>query len=191
VAELSKKEKHLNVLVNNAGANWGAPLAEYPDQAFDKVIKLNLQRVFTLTQKLVPLLLASLPKDAPAEGPWADPARIINIGSVDGVRVPRLETFAYSSSKAALHQLSRVLAMHLGSKGITSNALACGAFESKMMKATLEAAKDLIVSGIPLGRIGTPEDIAGTCIFLSSRAGAWVNGALLALDGGSLVSAKM
>ncbi|KAL8283850.1 hypothetical protein RQP46_005282 [Phenoliferia psychrophenolica] len=191
VEELGKREKCLHVLVNNAGANWGASLEEYPDQAFSKVLTLNLQRVFTLTQKLVPMMLASLPKDAPEEGPWDDPARIINIGSVDGIRVPRLETYAYSSSKAALHQLSRVFAAQLGRRGITSNAIACGPFESKMMAATLEAGRDLIVGGVPLGRIGTPEDIAGTCLFLSSRAGAWVNGAVMPLDGGSLVGGKL
>ncbi|SCV74479.1 BQ2448_8118 [Microbotryum intermedium] len=218
VAELSKREKHLNVLVNNAGNNWGAPLEEYPDAAWDRVLTLNLKRVFTLTQKCVPLLLASLPKDAPEEGPWNDPgefsmkrparlvpsfqaadqphpssntARIINIGSVDGIRVPSLETYAYSSSKAALHQLSRVFAAQLGRRGVTSNTIACGPFESKMMAATLEAGRDLIVAGVPLGRIGAPQDVAGTCIFLSSPAGAWVNGATIALDGGALVGGKL
>lgn len=110
----------LNILINNAGANWGAPLSTYPDSAFTKVLTLNLQRVFTLSQRLVPLL--SLGSNMGSN----DPARIINIGSVDGVRVPRLETYAYSASKAALHQLSRVLASHLGPEGITSNVLACG-----------------------------------------------------------------
>ncbi|KDE08152.1 gluconate 5-dehydrogenase [Microbotryum lychnidis-dioicae p1A1 Lamole] len=191
VAELSKREKHLNVLVNNAGNNWGAPLEEYPDAAWDRVLGLNLKRVFTLTQKCVPLLLASLPKDAPEEGPWNDPARIINIGSVDGIRVPSLETYAYSSSKAALHQLSRVFAAQLGRRGVTSNTIACGPFESKMMAATLEAGRDLIVAGVPLGRIGAPQDVSGTCIFLSSPAGAWVNGATIALDGGALVGGKL
>jgi NAD(P)-dependent dehydrogenase (short-subunit alcohol dehydrogenase family) len=105
--------------------------------------------------------------------------------------VPALETFAYSSSKAGLHHLSRVLAHHLGRRNITSNTIACGPFESKMMKATLEKFKDSIEAGIPLGRIGSPEDVAGTCLYLSSRAGAYVNGATIALDGGTVISARI
>ncbi|GAA6039161.1 hypothetical protein JCM8097_000442 [Rhodosporidiobolus ruineniae] len=186
--ELEKREKCLHVLVNNSGNNWGAPFDEYPDAAWNRVLGLNVHRVFTLTQKLTPLLEASLPSK---EGPWEDPARIIMIGSVDGVRVPSLETYAYSASKAALHQLSRVLASQLGKRGITCNALACGPFESKMMAATLAAGRDHIVSSIPLARIGTPDDVAGACIFLSSRGGAYVNGAIIALDGGSLVAGKL
>ncbi|GAA6050890.1 hypothetical protein JCM3770_005759 [Rhodotorula araucariae] len=189
VEELEKREKCLHVLVNNSGNNWGAPYDEFPDAAWDRVLTLNVQRVFTLTQKLTPLLLASHGKKE--EGPWADPARVIMIGSVDGVRVPSLETFSYSASKAALHQLTRVLAFHLGKRGVTVNALACGPFQSKMMAATLAAAKDHIVSGVPLGRIGEPDDVGGTCVFLSSKAGSYINGAIIPLDGGSLVSAKL
>lgn len=114
-------------------ANWGAELENYPDDAWTKVITLNVQRVFTLTQKLQPLLLAGVKSVQTSSGEkiFEDPARIINIGSVDGLRVPNLETYAYSSSKAALHHLSRVLAAQLGPQGITSNTLACGPFESK------------------------------------------------------------
>lgn len=119
------------------------------------------------------------------------PSRIINIGSIDGLRVPSLETFAYSSSKAGLHHLSKVLANHLGKRNITSNVIACGPFESKMMAQTLKEFGDHIKSGIPLNRIGSPEDVAGTCLFLSSRAGSFVNGATIALDGGSVIAAKM
>ncbi|PQE26817.1 Short-chain dehydrogenase reductase SDR protein [Rutstroemia sp. NJR-2017a BVV2] len=183
VDELSKKESKLHILVNNSGSNWGAPYAEFPESAWTRVLTLNLTRVFTLTQALTPLMEA-----ASAPG---DPARIINIGSVDGIRVPSLETFSYSASKAGLHQLSRVLANHLGKRNITSNVLACGPFESKMMAATLKTMGDEIVKGIPLGRIGTPEDVAGACMFLASRAGAYVNGATIALDGGSLVGSKL
>ncbi len=147
------------------------------------MLTLNLTRVFTITQAVTPLLEAAATKE--------DPARIINIGSVDGVRVPSLETFSYSASKAGLHQLSRVLANHLGKRNITSNALACGPFESKMMAATLKDFGEMIIEGIPLGRIGTPQDVAGACLFLSSRAGAFVNGATIALDGGSLVGSKL
>lgn len=183
VGELSKREETLNVLVNNSGANWGAPLDEYPDAAFQKVMNLNINRVFTLTQKALPLLRAAQKKDGVA--------RIINIGSVNGVDPPALETYAYSSSKAALHHLSRVLASRLGPEGITVNTLACGPFQSKMMKETLEKNKDSILSGVPLGRIGTPEDVAGVCLFLSGRAGAYTTGATIPVDGGSLVKAKL
>ncbi|CAG8979067.1 hypothetical protein HYALB_00000196 [Hymenoscyphus albidus] len=183
VDELSKLESKLHILVNNSGSNWGAPYDTFPDAAWTRVLTLNLTRVFTLTQGLTPLLTA-------ASTPL-DPARIINIGSVDGIRVPSLETFSYSASKAGLHQLSRVLANHLGKRNITSNVLACGPFQSKMMKATLEAKGEEIKRGIPLGRIGRPEDVAGACLFLASKAGSFVNGATIALDGGSLVGSKL
>ncbi|PGG96219.1 hypothetical protein AJ80_09863 [Polytolypa hystricis UAMH7299] len=183
IEEFSKRESKLNVLVNNAGSNWGAPYDEYPSSAWTRVLTLNLQRVFQVTQLFTPLL-------EKAASPM-DPARIINIGSIDGLRVPSLETFAYSSSKAGLHHLSRVLANHLGKRNITSNVLACGPFESKMMAATLAKFQDVIESGIPLGRIGTPQDVAGSCLFLSSRAGAYINGATISVDGGSVVSAKL
>ncbi|KAJ9658054.1 hypothetical protein H2201_007949 [Coniosporium apollinis] len=181
--ELGKREDKLHILVNNSGSNWGAPYDQYPDSAWTRVLTLNLHRVFTLTQLLTPLLEKGASPSSPS--------RIINIGSVDGLRVPALETFAYSASKAGLHHLSRVLANHLGRRNITSNTLACGPFESKMMAATLKKYKSHIEGNIPLGRIGTPEDVAGACLFLASRAGAYVNGATIALDGGSLVSAKL
>lgn len=171
------------MLVNNSGSNWGAPYDSYPDAAWSRVLTLNLHRVFTITQLLTPLLSA--------RATASSPSRIINIGSVDGLRVPALETFAYSASKAGLHQLSRVLANHLGRRHITSNALACGPFESKMMKKTLEEHKASIVGNIPLGRIGEPQDVAGACLFLAGRGGSFVNGATIALDGGSLVGSKL
>ncbi|KAJ9222486.1 hypothetical protein DTO169C6_5226 [Paecilomyces variotii] len=183
VEEFTKRESKLHVLVNNSGSNWGAPYDEYPSSAWTRVLTLNLHRVFLITQLLTPLL-----EKAATQG---DPARVINIGSIDGIRVPALETFAYSSSKAGLHHLSRVLANHLGKRNITSNTLACGPFQSKMMAATLDKFRDVIEAGIPLGRIGTPEDVAGSCLFLSSRAGAYVNGATITVDGGSAVSAKI
>lgn len=139
--------------------------------------------MFDLTQLVTPLLeKASAPND---------PARIINIGSIDGLRVPSLETFAYSSSKAGLHHLSRVLANHLGKRNVTSNTLACGPFESKMMAATLKSFGETIKAGVPLGRIGTPQDVAGACLFLSSRAGSYINGATIPVDGGSAIAAKL
>ncbi|KAF1813461.1 short chain dehydrogenase/reductase family [Eremomyces bilateralis CBS 781.70] len=180
--ELKKREKELHVLINNSGSNWGAAYDEYPDSAWTRVLTLNLQRVFTITQLVTPLLEA-----ASRDG---NPARIVNIGSVDGLKVPSLETFAYSASKAGLHHLSRVLANHLGRRNITSNTIACGPFQSKMMAATLEKFQGIIESGIPLGRIGKETDIAGTCLFLSSPAGSYVNGATITLDGGSVIGSS-
>lgn len=176
-------EDHLDVLVNNSGSNWGESYDSYPDKAWERVLTLNLQRVFTITQLLTP----ALEKKATN----TNPGRVINIGSIDGLRVPSLETFAYSASKAGLHHLSRVLANHLGKRNITSNVIACGPFQSKMMKKTLEDFGEAIKEGIPLQRIGEKEDVAGTCIFLSSTAGAYVNGATIALDGGSVVGSKL
>jgi NAD(P)-dependent dehydrogenase (short-subunit alcohol dehydrogenase family) len=171
-----EREDRLHILVNNAGATWGAPLAEFPDSAWDRVLDLNVKGVFHLTRDLVPALEA-------AASP-GDPARVINIGSIDGLRVPALETYSYSASKAAVHHMTRVLAHHLARRGITVNAIAPGPFESKMMAATLEAFGDAIRAQCPLGRIGEPDDMAGTAIFLSSRAGAYLTGAVIPVDGG-------
>ncbi|KAI9740846.1 MAG: hypothetical protein M1818_004451 [Claussenomyces sp. TS43310] len=191
VAEFSKRESKLDVLVNNSGSNWSEAYATYPEAAWTRVLTLNLSRVFTITQLLTPHLEAAATANAGGHAGGVAPSRVIHIGSVDGLRVPAHETFAYSASKAGLHQLSRVLANHLGRRNITSNVLACGPFESKMMAATLREHKERIVGAIPLHRIGTPEDVAGACLFLSSRAGAYVNGATIALDGGSLVDSKL
>ena len=175
-AQVAQHESSLHILVNNAGANWGAPLAEYPDAAWDKVLALNVKGPFLLTRALLPLL-----ENGAAAG---DPARVINIGSIDGLQVPLLDTYAYSASKAAVHHLTRVLARQLAPRGITVNAIAPGPFESKMMAVTLERFKAAIVANCPLGRIGEPEDMAGIAIYLASRAGAYVTGAVIPVDGG-------
>jgi NAD(P)-dependent dehydrogenase (short-subunit alcohol dehydrogenase family) len=174
--EITARESSLEILVNNAGANWGAPLAEFPDSAWDRVLDLNVKGVFHLTRSLVPLLSAG--------SKLGDPSRVINIGSIDGLHAPDLETYSYSTSKAAVHHLTRVLAKRLAREGITVNAIAPGPFESKMMAATLESFGDAIVASCPLRRIGEPEDMAGTAIYLASRAGAYVTGAVLPVDGG-------
>jgi NAD(P)-dependent dehydrogenase (short-subunit alcohol dehydrogenase family) len=151
-------------------------MESFPDSAWDKVLALNLKAVFHLTRRLVPTLEKSARP--------GDPARVINIGSIDGIKPPMLDTFSYSASKAAVHQLSRVLAKKLASKGITVNAVAPGPFQSKMMKATLERFQDSIESSCPLGRIGRDEDMAGIAIFLASRAGAYLTGTVIPVDGG-------
>ena len=173
--EVAERESALHILVNNAGANWGAPYADYPDAAWDKVLAVNLKGVFHLTRELTPLL-----EKAAKPG---DPARVVNIGSIDGLRVPPLETFAYSASKAGVHHLTRALAKRLA-PNVTVNAIAPGPFESKMMAETLERFKDAIVAACPMGRIGEPEDMAGAVIYLASRAGAYLTGALITVDGG-------
>jgi NAD(P)-dependent dehydrogenase (short-subunit alcohol dehydrogenase family) len=181
-AAVAARESRLDILVNNAGANWGAPLAEYPDAAWDKVLALNVKAVFHLTRACLPMLRAAATA--------ADPARVINIGSIDGLHVPLLETYAYSSSKAAVHHLTRVLAVRFAPDHITVNAVAPGPFESKMMHETLERFRDAIVGSCPLGRIGEPEDMAGVAIYLASRAGAYLTGVVIPVDGGITVRAS-
>lgn len=188
-SELSKRESKLHVLINNSGATWGAAYDEYPESAWQKLLTLNLHRVFTLTQALTPLLEKAAQKNG--QDIVLDPARVIHIGSIDGIRVPLLPTYAYSASKAGLHHLSRHMAVELGPRGITSNTLACGPFPSKMMAATLRDFGEDIKAANPLGRIGTPEDAAGACLFLASRAGAFVNGATVTLDGGVALMSKI
>ncbi len=174
-AAVREREAALHVLVNNAGANWAAPFDEFPESGWDKVMNTNLKAVFNLTRLLRPALdAASRP---------GDPARVINIGSIDGMRVPALETYPYVAAKAGLHQLTAMLAKKLA-PAITVNAVAPGPFQSKMMEATIERFYAQIVASCPVGRIGEPEDMAGVTLFLASRAGAYVTGAVIPVDGG-------
>ncbi|PWA02299.1 hypothetical protein BB558_001572 [Smittium angustum] len=166
----------INVLVNNAGATWGEPLETFPMTAFHKVMNLNVINVFYLTQQLLPLLEKKASK--------GDPSRVINIGSVAGERNSDAPTFSYAASKAALHHLTRTLSVFMGPRNITVNVVAPGPFPSKMMDETLRKNKESILGRIPLGRIGEPEDMAGACIYLSSKAGAYTNGAVLVVAGG-------
>jgi NAD(P)-dependent dehydrogenase (short-subunit alcohol dehydrogenase family) len=175
-AQVGEREGRVHVLVNNAGATWGAPLEEYPGAAWDKLLDLNLKAPFFLTRAMLPLLEA-------AAGP-GDPARVVNVGSIDGLRVPPFPTYAYSASKAGLHHLTRVLARELGPRGVTVNAIAPGPFESKMMAETLRRFGDEIAAAAPLGRIGRPDDMVGAALYLAGRAGAYVTGAVLPVDGG-------
>ena len=176
-AAVAEQTDHLDVLVNNAGATWGVPLEEHDQASWDRVLNLNVAGVFHVTKFCLPLLRAA--------GTADEPARVINIGSIDGIHVPIMETYSYSASKAAVHQLTRHLAKQLA-PDITVNAVAPGPFESKMMHATLEAfgVADAIADQAPMKRIGRPDDMAGVARFLASRAGAYVTGAIIPVDGG-------
>ncbi len=173
----------LHLLVNNAGATWGAPLEDFPESGWDKVVDTNLKGPFLLTAALLPALRDTASAD--------DPARVINIGSIDGIRPPRSDTYGnsaypYTTSKAAVHMLTRHLATDLAAESITVNAIAPGPFESKMMAFILDEpeARAAMVEQVPLGRIGQPDDVVGAVRFLASRAGSYVTGVVMPLDGG-------
>jgi NAD(P)-dependent dehydrogenase (short-subunit alcohol dehydrogenase family) len=168
----------LNILVNNAGVVWGAPLEEFPEIGWDKVAHTNVEGVFHLTVALLGELRAAASPE--------DPARVINIGSIDGLRTPSLENYSYSASKAAVHMLTRHLAKRLAPEHITVNAIAPGPFESKMMAWALEnpETRSAIEQEVPLARIGEADDVAGLTLFLASRAGAYMTGTVIPLDGG-------
>ncbi len=181
VTALKSREKKLDILVNNAGATWGAPLEEFPESAWDKVMDINVKGPFFLTQALLPLLEAAADPSAPA--------RVINIGSVDGLNINRMPTFAYGPSKAAVHHLTRTLATHLAPKHITVNAIAPGPFPSKMMAHTLKTMGDEIRAGVPLKRVGEAADMAGAALYLASKASNYVTGAVIPVDGGIVACA--
>lgn len=178
IAEIGEREDALHILVNNAGAAWGAPLGEFPEAGIDKVMDVNVKAPFLLTQAALPLLKA--------EASSEDPGRVVMIGSIDGIRVPFGDNFSYSASKAGIHMLARHLAHFVNRDNITINTIAPGPFESKMMSYVLDDPKRRadVEKTTPRGRIGSPEDVAGTVIYLCSRAGAYLTGALIPVDGG-------
>ena len=176
VSALQEREDKLDILVNNAGATWGEPVETFPEAAWDKVMDINVKSPFFLTQALLPLLEAAATEE--------DPARIIMIGSIDGLNVNRLPTFSYGPSKAAVHHLARTLASHLASRHITANAIAPGLFPSKMTAGIMDQMGERIIAATPLKRAGRPEDMAGIAVYLASKAASFVTGTVIPVDGG-------
>ena len=176
VSAVSEKEDSIDFLVNNAGAAWGEPYESFTEGGWDKVMNLNVKSIFFLTQKMKTLLTAKATLE--------DPSRVINIGSIDGLNVPAFETYSYSTSKAAVHHLTRVMAAKLVKENILVNAIAPGPYPSAMLGSAVNSDYSIIAKNNPRKRVGTPEDIAGLTIFLSSRAGAYTVGETITSDGG-------
>jgi NAD(P)-dependent dehydrogenase (short-subunit alcohol dehydrogenase family) len=185
-AALASAEPRLHILVNNAGAAWAETYEAYPESAFDKLMSINVTAVFALTRALTPMLEA-------AAAPEDDPARVINIGSMDGLHIPTvtgLGTYAYTASKAAVHHLTRHLAVELGPRQITVNAVAPGFFPSKMTDHLFGQKLKEIEQNSLLGRVGKDEEMAGIAIYLCSRAGAYTHGAVIPVDGGTSINPR-
>ena len=175
--ELGRHESALDVLINNAGALWAAPIAEYPESGWDKVFDLNVKGTFFMVQAMLPLLEAAASAD--------NPARIINVGSINALRIPQHETYAYTASKAAVHNLTRHLASQLARRHITANVIAPGLFPSKMLSASIQSkGLEAMVGPIPLKRLTAPSDMAGAAIYLASKAGSYLTGVVVPVDGG-------
>ena len=174
---LSAQEGAVDILVNNAGTTWGAPIESFPEAGWDKVMDLNLKSVFFLTQKLMPLLKA--------RATLLSPSRVLNIGSIDGLHVSAVfEAVSYAVAKSGLHHMTRVLASRLVKDNVTVNAIAPGAFESRMLAPMMDRMGDDVLATIPMARVGGQDDIGGAAVFLCSRAGAYVTGVVLPVDGG-------
>ncbi len=178
--EINQKESKLDILVNNAGAAWGEPIEEFSELGWDKVMDLNVKSMFFVTQKFLPLLKKESTKE--------NPARVINIGSIDGINTPAFENYVYSASKAAVHHLTRHLSSRLVQDNILVNAIAPGPFPSNMLGSAVAHNYDPLVERNPMKRIGTAEDVGGLAIFLSSRAGNFTVGETIICDGGLTAS---
>ena len=174
VAAYSARESRLDILVNNAGAAWGAPFDEFPEAGWDKVVDLNLKSPFFLTQALHQLLIA---------GAAQQPAKVINIASIDGQTVNPQETYSYAASKSGLIHLSKRMALRLVQDNIVVNAICPGAFASDMNRDARDHA-DAVAARIPARRVGVDDDMAAAAIYLASRAGDYVVGTTLTMDGG-------
>jgi 2-deoxy-D-gluconate 3-dehydrogenase len=186
-SRLTAQTSTLDILINNAGASWGAPVEEFPESGWDKVMDTNVKGVFFLTQRLLSLLEAA--------GTAEDPSRIVNIGSIDGIKTPAFDTWSYGPSKAALHALTRQMGSRFAKRNIIANAIAPGPFPTWMLSTGVGGGGDVegtdwaaVGAGVPRGRVGTAEDIAGLAIFLCSRAGAFTVGEVIACDGGIVAS---
>jgi NAD(P)-dependent dehydrogenase (short-subunit alcohol dehydrogenase family) len=180
IEALKAREDRLDILVNNAGANNRGPIAEVSAEAWDDVMDVNLRGPFLLTQQALPLLRAAASEEVHAS--------VINLGSIGGLHIPNWEAYPYGASKAAIHHLTRALAKRLGADQIRVNAIAPGPFQSRLTDTTSEAVKKSVATYVPVNRPGTPQDVQGVCIFLASRAGAYVNGSTIALDGGYIAA---
>jgi NAD(P)-dependent dehydrogenase (short-subunit alcohol dehydrogenase family) len=180
--EIAKREGKLDILVNNSGASWFAPIDSYPEAAWDKLFQLNLKAPFFLMRALAPLLEKAAIEE--------EPARIINVGSIAGEIAESMSTYAYGLSKGALHQLTRMLAKEFAARRIAVNAIAPGRFPSKMTKAVSDdrVRYESEIERIPLRRWGQADDIAGAALFFASRAGAYATGVILPLDGGAMLT---
>lgn len=179
-AAVRAAEDRVHILVNNAGATWGADIDAFPESGWDRTMDLNVKALFFLTQQLLPALRAAGTKE--------DPARVINIGSINGITHPHMNNYAYSASKAAVHHLTRHLGADLAPQGINVNGIAPGFFPSKMTSHLLEH-EAAIAATFPCRRLGNAEDAAGTAIYLSARASAWLTGHTIVLDGGAVAVA--
>ncbi len=179
--EFEKHESRLDVLFNNAGASWGATFDAFPESGWDKVMDLNVKSVFFLTQRLIRLLEAGASAD--------DYARVINIGSIEGMHVSDIESYSYAASKAAVLHLTRMMARYLAPKHIAVNAIAPGFFPSKMTAAIDQANRDATLAATPMKRVGNPDDMAGVALYLGSRASGFVCGSVIAIDGGYATTA--
>lgn len=176
IQEFASREDSLDVLINNAGANWSAPFKEYPMKGYDKVMNINVKPIFFLTQALMPFLETAASIE--------NPARVINVGSIDGLRVSTIDNSAYGMSKAAVHHLTKILAVKFAGKGITVNAISPGPFPSKMTKTMLDNVQHIVEKANPMRRIGRAGDMGGIAVFLASDAGSYLNGAIIPVDGG-------